>query len=76
MVNAELKDLFKATKIYCIIINRLGYNKKDYYKMLDAKEEAIYTIESYDKELGLTKSMYEFLINRVNRTVKECNNGR
>ena len=73
-MNKDLKDLFKAIKIYCILINRLGYNLKDRNNMLDVREDALSMIKDYDNEYGLTKSMKKFLVHRVTRTVMATSN--
>lgn len=41
-MNPNVKDLFNATKNYAIIIKRLSVKAKDYYNMLDAREDAVY----------------------------------
>ena len=74
MVNNELKDLFKAVRIYCIIIGRLGDKLKDRNNMLDARAEALYMIKDYEKEYDLSKSMKKFLIHRVTQAVMSTAN--
>ena len=74
MVNAELKDLYKAVRIYCIIIDRLGDKLKDRNNMLDARADALYMIKSYEEEYDLSKTMKKFLIHRITQTMLSQNN--
>lgn len=62
-MNPNMKDLFKATKNYAIIINRLSIKAKDYYNMLDARDDAVYMIES---DTEASNEMKVFLLKRIN----------
>lgn len=62
-MNANIKDLFKATKNYATIIKRLSIKAADYYNMLDAREDAIYMIKS---DTEASSEMKDFLLKRIN----------
>lgn len=71
---SELKDIFKATKHYCIMINRLGNKLKDYYKMMETKEEALYMIAESAEEFRISESMQNFLARRILQTPNSKSN--
>lgn len=62
-MNSNAKDLFNATKVYATIIKRLSIKAKDYYKMIDAREDAVYMIES---DTEVSSEMRDFLLKRIN----------
>lgn len=76
MVRPDIKDLFKATQVVRIFINRCGDRLLDRDKMLDYRQEGLIMIRNFEEEseCGLSNDMKRFLRHRICQAASSQNN--